>query len=46
MVGGVFIMSKLKTKIKIIKRNGNKEDFDPEKIKIAIRKSAERKKND
>ena len=42
MVGGVFIMSKLKTKIKIIKRNGNKEDFDPEKIKIAIRKSAER----
>ena len=35
-------MSKLKTKIKIIKRNGNKEDFDPEKIKIAIRKSAER----
>ncbi len=29
-------------KIKIIKRNGNKQDFDPEKIKIAIRKSAER----
>lgn len=28
--------------IKIVKRNGNKQDFDPEKIKIAIRKSAER----
>lgn len=29
-------------KIKIIKRNGNQQDFDEEKIKIAIRKSAER----
>jgi len=29
-------------KIKIIKRNGNQQDFDAEKIKIAIRKSAER----
>ena len=29
-------------KIQIIKRNGNKQDFDGEKIKIAIRKSAER----
>ncbi len=29
-------------KIKVIKRNGNEQDFDPEKIKIAIRKSAER----
>ena len=28
--------------IKIIKRNGNKQEFDPEKIKNAIRKSAER----
>lgn len=28
--------------LKIIKRNGNKQDFDPDKIKIAIRKSAER----
>ena len=28
--------------IKIIKRNGNKQDFDGNKIKIAIRKSAER----
>ena len=28
--------------LKIIKRNGNKQNFDPEKIKIAIRKSAER----
>ena len=35
-------MNKEITKIKIIKRNGNKENFDPEKIKIAIRKSAER----
>lgn len=30
------------TNLKIIKRNGNKQKFDPEKIKIAIRKSAER----
>ncbi len=30
------------TNLKIIKRNGNKQEFDPEKIKIAIRKSAER----
>ena len=30
------------TDVKIIKRNGNKEDFNPEKIKVAIRKSAER----
>lgn len=29
-------------KIQVIKRNGNKQDFDGEKIKIAIRKSAER----
>ena len=29
-------------KYKIVKRNGNLEDFQPEKIKIAIRKSAER----
>ena len=28
--------------VKIIKRNGNKQDFDPDKIKVAIRKSAER----
>lgn len=28
--------------LKIIKRHGNKQDFDPEKIKAAIRKSAER----
>ncbi len=28
--------------IKIIKRNGNRQDFDGNKIKIAIRKSAER----
>ena len=32
----------METKIQIIKRNGNKEDFNPEKIKVAIRKSAER----
>ncbi len=32
----------LAKKIKIIKRNGNQQDFDEEKIKIAIRKSAER----
>ncbi|MDD3341666.1 MAG: anaerobic ribonucleoside-triphosphate reductase [Bacilli bacterium] len=30
------------TDLKIIKRNGNKQDFNPEKIKIAIGKSAER----
>ena len=35
-------MKKETSKIKIIKRNGNKEEFNPEKIKIAIRKSAER----
>ena len=35
-------MAEIKTRIKIIKRNGNKEEFDPEKIKRAIRKSAER----
>lgn len=29
-------------KIQVIKRNGNKQDFDGNKIKIAIRKSAER----
>ena len=29
-------------KVKIVKRNGNKQDFDEEKIKVAIRKSAER----
>lgn len=29
-------------KVKIIKRNGNQQDFDEEKIKLAIRKSAER----
>lgn len=29
-------------KIKIIKRNGNQQDFNEEKIKVAIRKSAER----
>ncbi len=29
-------------KIQIVKRNGNKQDFDGNKIKIAIRKSAER----
>jgi len=29
-------------KIQVVKRNGNKQDFDGEKIKIAIRKSAER----
>ena len=28
--------------LRIIKRNGNKQEFDPEKIKLAIRKSAER----
>ncbi len=28
--------------VKIIKRNGNKQDFDSDKIKVAIRKSAER----
>lgn len=32
----------LAKKIKIIKRNGNQQDFDAEKIKVAIRKSAER----
>ncbi len=32
----------LAKKIKIVKRNGNRQDFDPDKIKIAIRKSAER----
>ena len=26
-------MAEIKTRIKIIKRNGNKEEFDPEKIK-------------
>ncbi len=29
-------------KIQVIKRNGNKQDFDGDKIKVAIRKSAER----
>jgi len=33
---------KLLKEIKIIKRNGNKQPFDAEKIKVAIRKSAER----
>ncbi len=32
----------LAKKLKIIKRNGNQQDFDAEKIKVAIRKSAER----
>ena len=35
-------MRGMKIKLRIIKRNGNKQDFDPEKIKAAIRKSAER----
>ena len=39
---GKETMAEIKTRIKIIKRNGNKEEFDPEKIKRAIRKSAER----
>ena len=33
---------KTNLKIQVVKRNGNKQDFDGEKIKIAIRKSAER----
>ena len=33
---------KTDVKIQVIKRNGNKQDFDGNKIKVAIRKSAER----
>ena len=35
-------MKEKEKKIRIIKRNGNKQDFDPDKIKVAIGKSAER----
>lgn len=35
-------MKKKKYDLRITKMNGNKQDFEPEKIKIAIRKSAER----
>ena len=35
-------LEEVKAKFKIIKRNGNKQDFNEEKIKEAIRKSAER----
>ena len=35
-------MKKEVKKIQIVKRNGNKQDFDEQKIIMAIRKSAER----